>query len=596
MYHRGFFIVRIFICFIFLANICQAQLDFTSKKFDFGLLQGDDKRYTDFEVVNSGKEAINILRVDNFRDRELQTKISDVYLMPGETATIRVQINPLNEGRFSKQLAVYTSSDKKPIILEVKGNTKNLADLQRQSCPDFNDNRNSAQKSSFRSVVVIYDALTGESIKKAKVELIQADYGLKQKEVTNASGECNVVLNPGRLEVKASADGYDTKNIQLVVNRSDAFQKIALYPLSTAENNYEVVETVKPAETEIPETNTYIEETEPVVQEKPLASKFSAKTEYNPYDSDSKTITEPLPEESAVESEQVIEETEEQVPVLEETKKDKFAVVETETTTNEDYAIDYGSKEINDPKPIVTDTISKEKFDAVEEKVVNKKFEAIAETEGVENEPVEEQPVADEVPEPIEKAETTGFEESKYKANNVVFLIDKSVSMSHKEKLDITKKAVVYLISRFREIDQLGVVVYDTDAKVLIESTNGKDVKTQVSKIEDIEPSGKTYGAKGLREAFEMGVNSYLDNGVNQIFVVTDGAFTEDISKVERVAKRCAAKGIQLNFIGVNNHQWTEKSFENMAKISNGGYLHLSDIATAEELLFTFIKQNSKLE
>lgn len=596
MYHRGFFIVRIFICFILLANICQAQLKFPSTKFDFGLLQGDDKRYTDFEVVNDGKEAVNILRVDNFRDRELQSKISDVYLMPGEKATIRVQINPLNEGRFSKQLAVYVSSQKNPIILEVKGNTKNIADLQRQSCPDFNDNRNSTQKASFRSVVVIYDALTGESIKKAKVELIQADYGLKQKEVTNASGECNVVLNPGRLEVKASADGYDTKNIQLVVNRSDAFQKIALYPLSTAENNYEETETPEPIVSETVVQETVVQEQDkPKVEEEPLASKFSTKKEYNPYDSDSKTIAETLPVDSKDEKENNSEETIEPIAVVEDIQEDKFATVSNEPKAEE--IVDYGAKEVELIKDTKVDTVPKETFEPATEKSIKNKFAVVEESEVTE---IEESDVSETEPietvEPEKIVETTGFEESKFRANNVVFLIDKSVSMGNNEKLDITKKAVIYLINRFRAIDQLGVVVYDTDAEVLIESMQGDAVKSQVSKIENLEASGKTFGAKGLREAFEMEVNAYLDNGVNQIFVVTDGAFSEDISKVERVAKRCAAKGIQLNFIGVKNQSWTEKSFENMAKISNGGYLHLSDIADAEELLFAFIKQNSKLE
>tara|TARA_R110001592_G_scaffold325782_7_gene606414 strand:- start:282 stop:2336 length:2055 start_codon:yes stop_codon:yes gene_type:complete len=684
MIHRGFLFMRIFLFLLLAVQVCQGQLRFEERVHDFGLIQGDDKRYTDFVAVNDGKKPINILRVDNFRDREVQSLISKVYLLPGEKAYIRVQINPLKEGRFSKDLAVYTTYNNKTIKLTVKGNTKNLADLQRQSCPDFNDNRNSAQKASFKSIILVEDAITGEPIKKAKVELIQSNYGLETKEFTSSNGECTVQLNPGLIQSQISADGYETINAPMVVKRSDAFHRIKLMPLNSksAETENTFAQNVSGNQNETMQ-NPYENEGKNVdddyeskksdesnatnVDERDIQSKFDSDTS-NPYDEDKKTVsklpkenkqevvndevhanpvdenistskfeTDPinpydfeeksvdaLPVEEIDTSKTIVEKSEDepQLPDVEEksmqNKFDSNVIVEESNESNkESEAFNPYDDEVKTvaniapqhdtiPKVEVVESVATNKFDTeitddeivvsddvtesttsnesiiIEEKTSESKFDAVDET------------VETDKSEPV--FETEGFEESKFKANNVVFLIDKSISMRNEEKLDITKKAVIYLINRFRSIDNLGVVVYDTDAEVLIPSASGDVVKNQIKDIEKLEASGKTFGAKGLREAYEMDLANFKPSGVNQIFIVTDGGFSEDISKVERVAKRCAAKNIRLHILGVKNQKWTEKTFEAMAEISGGSYIHLSDIANAEELLFNFIKSNSSTE
>jgi hypothetical protein len=683
MIHRGFLFMRIILLLLLAVQVCQGQLRFEERVHDFGLIQGDDKRYTDFVAVNDGKKPINILRVDNFRDREVQSLISKVYLLPGEKAYIRVQINPLNEGRFSKDLAVYTTYNSKTIKLTVKGNTKNLADLQRQSCPDFNDNRNSAQKASFKSVILVEDAVTGKPIKKAKVELVQSNYGLETKEFTSSNGECTVQINPGLIQSRISADGYETLNVPMVVKRSDAFHRIKLMPSGASkpetENTFaqnspnnqsanepnpyddedktvgiyydekesdesaskDVVEketesnTGNPYDleektvTQLPEENTaekIVEEVEKAgVTENVGTSKFETDP-INPYDLEEKSIA-ALPDEREETVEKEVEKEEiknAQDPIIVETSvKDKFDagddIEESAETNNE--AVEFNPYDddvktvvdIASPKDSivlqdVTEAVSTSKFetDISEDEIAEAKEESksipldevvVIEEKSAESkfDVVDEEVVVEtKTPEPV--IETEGFEESKFKANNVVFLIDKSISMRNEEKLDITKKAVIYLINRFRSIDNLGVVVYDTDAEVLIPSASGDVVKNQIKDIEKLEASGKTFGAKGLREAYEMDLANFKSSGVNQIFIVTDGGFSEDISKVERVAKRCASKNIRLHIIGVKNQKWTEKTFEAMAEISGGSYLHLSDIANAEEMLFNFIKSNSSTE
>lgn len=574
MIYRGFLFFKILVCLFLFGQTAKAQLYVVSNKHDFGTLQGDDKRYTDFIVINVGKNPINLLRIETFRDRELQTKMSDVYLLSSDTAIIRVQINPLVEGKFNKKFELYHSFSNKPIDFTVKGETKNLNDLQRQACPDFNDRRSAKVKAEFDYTVLVSDAITGDAIKSANVSFDQVDNGKRDDKSTNKNGECSFETNPGRVEVVIKADGYETIVRREFLKRSDRLLEVQLYTkLYVQTGKYE-----NPAENKEKETREITENPEPELVENEFTygeKEIETNTVYLEETSKLKTKAKP----KSTISPKPEEDSNNEINYGGKSINTDFLNEEIETTP---------TPEINDkeePEPVVDAVKPESKFD-VNNTAVEKTIEPI----------INPTSKAKQAEKALKAAETIGFEESKYKANNVVFLIDKSISMGNDKKLDITKKAVLYLINWFRPIDQLGVVVYDSDAKILIPSANGNEVKSQQKEIQDLSASGKTYGAKGLREALEMDEKNYLDNGVNQIFVITDGAFSEDIDKVKRVAKRCAKKGIQLHFIGVKNQKYTEKAFVEMADISNGDYIHLSDINEAEQQLFDYIKKNSSLQ
>src|SRR5262245_17455958 len=51
---------------------------------------------------------------------------------------------------------------------------------------------------------------------------------------------------------------------------------------------------------------------------------------------------------------------------------------------------------------------------------------------------------------------------------NLALVIDKSGSMADSDKMSRVKSALVALVSRFRDVDALSIVVFDSDAQVLL--------------------------------------------------------------------------------------------------------------------------------
>ena len=239
-------------------------------------------------------------------------------------------------------------------------------------------------------------------------------------------------------------------------------------------------------------------------------------------------------------------------------------------------------------------------YDPFAEEEVEQVSEPEIEKEVFTQEPVLEEP---EIVEPSvveEPAKSTfvdnpQFSVREYKPNNIVFLIDRSVSMRNNDKLELLKQSMENLLGLLRPIDKLAVVVYATEAEVLIPSQTVENPQTFINLINGLTAGGMTNGAKGLREAFQEANNNFLDAGNNQVFLATDGAFSEGSDKIKSMAKRYGRRGISLSLIGVKNKEWTEKFLVEIADEGNGAYIHLSDESDAKFKLVEEIKQNSKI-
>ena len=112
---------------ILLAALLAAPIQFDKTVHDFGEISTKDGKQTcTFTVTNDGTEALSIFAVvpscgctDVVWPRE--------SIAPGKTGVITATYsNDEGAGTFDKTLTVYTSAQKKPIILHLKGSvTKN---------------------------------------------------------------------------------------------------------------------------------------------------------------------------------------------------------------------------------------------------------------------------------------------------------------------------------------------------------------------------------------------------------------------------------------------------------------------------------------
>ncbi|MBK7895208.1 MAG: von Willebrand factor type A domain-containing protein [Anaerolineaceae bacterium] len=81
---------------------------------------------------------------------------------------------------------------------------------------------------------------------------------------------------------------------------------------------------------------------------------------------------------------------------------------------------------------------------------------------------------------------------------NLVFVIDVSGSMAQENRLGLVKQSLEILVNRMRADDTIGIVVYGSDARVVLPPTNGSDRNTILNAIYSLETEGSTNLEAGL--------------------------------------------------------------------------------------------------
>ena len=206
--------------------------------------------------------------------------------------------------------------------------------------------------------------------------------------------------------------------------------------------------------------------------------------------------------------------------------------------------------------------------------------------------PVEPDPI----PTPEDTISTKALPVNLYAPNNVVFLIDVSVSMKQKGRLDLLKSSMIELLNGLRRIDKLAIVTYASSTDVILESnfvTNKAEI-TQL--IQDLEAGGYTAGGKGIKKAYQVARASFIEEGNNQVIIATDGAFNLDKGDkgILRDVETNYKKGVTISVVGVKNEKWTIKSMTDIATTGGGRYLHIESFSQAQQVLMDEIKTNSR--
>lgn len=194
-----------------------------------------------------------------------------------------------------------------------------------------------------------------------------------------------------------------------------------------------------------------------------------------------------------------------------------------------------------------------------------------------------------------EKTDDGTLDEKLYAPNNVVFLLDVSVSMKQKGRLDLMKVAMIELVNLLRPIDKMSIVTYSSSTEVLLESEYVNDKAKIIKIIQDMEAGGLTAGGKGMKKAYQVAEKSFMKEGNNQVLIATDGAFNleKGDKDMSSQAAHAAKKGILLTVVGVVNEKWTEKSMRQLAEVGKGNYVSIKNYKEAKTVLTEEIKQKS---
>lgn len=215
--------------------------------------------------------------------------------------------------------------------------------------------------------------------------------------------------------------------------------------------------------------------------------------------------------------------------------------------------------------------------------------------ETTEEEEVEQAKVAEEKGEEV--TEFNNNLSDAYKPNNIVFLLDASTSMREQSKMDLLKKAMITLLEPLRPIDYLSIVTYSGEAEVVLKPTSAINKSEIKETINSIEADGSTQAVKGIKKAIKVAKSNFIEQGNNQILLVSDGAFDigERNQSLRNQIKKESNAGLIISTVGIKNEKWTNKSLIEISELGNGSFQRIKKESDTNKLLEE-VKQKAFIE
>jgi Ca-activated chloride channel homolog len=169
----------------------------------------------------------------------------------------------------------------------------------------------------------------------------------------------------------------------------------------------------------------------------------------------------------------------------------------------------------------------------------------------------------------------------------LTFVIDVSGSMELETRLELVKEALLLLTAQLAPTDTLGIVVYGSDARVVLEPTAIGESESVRDAITSLYPEGSTNAEAGLVLGYDMARRAFREGGVNRVILASDGVAnvgnTGADSILERIADE-ARDGIQLTTLGFGMGNYNDTLMEQLANDGDGMYAYIDTIDEAQRL------------
>lgn len=173
---------------------------------------------------------------------------------------------------------------------------------------------------------------------------------------------------------------------------------------------------------------------------------------------------------------------------------------------------------------------------------------------------------------------TKKVEYNNLNGNNIVLLIDVSGSMNFNDKLPLLKQSFSLLVDKLNENDKVSIVTYSGYEKVVLSGVNGSEKNKIKKAISSLNASGATNGQSGIQTAYKLAKDYYIEGGINQIFLATDGDFNVGISssdELKELIKKELKSGISLSCFGFGMGNYKDKMMQDLALNGNGNVFYI---------------------
>ncbi len=169
----------------------------------------------------------------------------------------------------------------------------------------------------------------------------------------------------------------------------------------------------------------------------------------------------------------------------------------------------------------------------------------------------------------------------------LTFVIDVSGSMDMENRLGLVKDALELLVEQLRPTDEIGIVVYGSNAHVVLEHTPVENASTILRAIQRLNAEGSTNAEEGLEEGYRLARKHFNPEAVNRVILCSDGVANVGRTGPDSILKEIreyAGKNIYLTTVGFGMGNFNDTLMEQLADDGDGFYAYVDDIKEAGRL------------
>ena len=171
---------------------------------------------------------------------------------------------------------------------------------------------------------------------------------------------------------------------------------------------------------------------------------------------------------------------------------------------------------------------------------------------------------------------------------NLVFLVDVSGSMDAPDKLPLLVNSLKLLLGTLAPEDTVAIVVYAGAAGTVLAPTPIAERARIRAALERLDAGGSTAGAEGIRQAYALAEQHFVEGGVNRVILATDGDFNVGITEpgaLESYIARKRESGVFLSVLGFGMGNYHDELMQRLAQHGNGNAAYIDSLSEARKAL-----------
>ena len=144
------------------------------------------------------------------------------------------------------------------------------------------------------------------------------------------------------------------------------------------------------------------------------------------------------------------------------------------------------------------------------------------------------------------------------------------------------------LVDNYTSEGTISIVTYSGEETVLLEGEDLSNKKKIKKAINSLRAAGCTNGESGMKKAYELAAENYIDGGVYRVIMATDGDLNVGISdpdELENFIKTKKDTGVFLSVLGFGTGNFKDASMQRLADCGNGNYSYIDSMMEAKKVL-----------